>query len=85
MSIALSDTFLEPEIVTHPGGHYFPAQASMKQIYVDFFRDQLQLYLEAKELANATEENTLQLEPQTTSGVSEEDGEHPDDSDSDSD
>uniref|UniRef100_A0A2M4ATM9 Putative phospholipase/carboxyhydrolase n=1 Tax=Anopheles triannulatus TaxID=58253 RepID=A0A2M4ATM9_9DIPT len=83
MSIALSDTFLEPEIVTHPGGHYFPAQASMKQIYVDFFRDQLQLYLEAKELANATEENTLQLEPQTASGAS--DGEQPGDSDSDSD
>lgn len=81
MSIALSNTFLEPEIVTHPGGHYFPAQASMKQIYVDFFRDQLQLYLEAKELANATEENTLQLETQATSGAS--DGEHQDDSDSD--
>uniref|UniRef100_A0A182JC78 Serine hydrolase domain-containing protein n=1 Tax=Anopheles atroparvus TaxID=41427 RepID=A0A182JC78_ANOAO len=61
MSEALAETFLEPEVVTHPGGHYFPAQATMKQMYVDFFRDQLQHYLEAKELQNATEENSFHV------------------------
>ncbi|XP_052865086.1 esterase AGAP003155 [Anopheles cruzii] len=62
MSVTLSDTFLEPLVVTHAGGHYFPAQATMKQTYIDFFRDQLQLHLEAKELANATEENSFHVE-----------------------
>ncbi|XP_058118171.1 esterase AGAP003155 [Anopheles ziemanni] len=66
MSVALSETFLEPEIVTHPGGHYFPAQASMKQMYVDFFRDQLQNHLEAKELQNATEENSFHVADEVT-------------------
>lgn len=64
MSEALADTFLDPEVVTHPGGHYFPAQASLKETYVDFFRDQLQQHLEAKELQNATEENSFHLEGQ---------------------
>lgn len=64
MSEALAETFLDPEVVTHPGGHYFPAQASLKETYVDFFRDQLQQHLEAKELQNATEENSFHLEGQ---------------------
>uniref|UniRef100_A0A182JQD1 Serine hydrolase domain-containing protein n=1 Tax=Anopheles christyi TaxID=43041 RepID=A0A182JQD1_9DIPT len=65
MSESLAETFLDPEIVTHPGGHYFPAQASLKETYVEFFRDQLQQHLEAKELQNATEENSFHIEERT--------------------
>jgi hypothetical protein len=36
------------------GGHYFPAQANLKQIYIEYFQDRLQDYLEMKELANAS-------------------------------
>jgi dienelactone hydrolase len=50
MSAALADTFADPQILTHPGGHYFAATAKEKQTYINFFQDRLQDHLEAKEL-----------------------------------
>lgn len=46
----LKDSFESPEFITHEGGHYFPATVNEKQQYIDFFRDQLQLYLEDREM-----------------------------------
>ncbi|XP_044254437.1 esterase AGAP003155 isoform X1 [Tribolium madens] len=40
MSGTLSEAFLEPRIVKHPGGHYLPATAAQKHAYQSFFRDQ---------------------------------------------
>lgn len=53
MSIELAESFEEPNLLPHPGGHYFPATTQQKQIYIDFFQDQLQDYLEAKEILEA--------------------------------
>lgn len=50
MSMELMECFEEPSVLKHPGGHYFPATAAQKEAYIDFFMDQLQDYLEAKEL-----------------------------------
>lgn len=61
MSEALAATFVQPQILTHPGGHYFPATSQQKQFYINHFQDLLQLYLEAKELANASEANTIDI------------------------
>ncbi|XP_055538560.1 esterase AAEL000016 [Wyeomyia smithii] len=62
LSIALAETFVDPQILVHPGGHFLPAQAAQKQTYVDFFRERLQYHLEAKEIENATVENSMLLE-----------------------
>lgn len=61
MSIALAECFEQPDVLSHAGGHYFPATTNQKQIYIDFFQDQLQDYLEDKEIAEATLENTIEL------------------------
>lgn len=50
MSESLASTFEEPQIVTHPGGHFFAASTNQKGIYIDFLRDRLVEYLENKEL-----------------------------------
>lgn len=50
MSERLQECFVNPISVTHAGGHFFPASNNEKPQYVDFFRNQLQSYLEAKEL-----------------------------------
>ncbi|XP_058467642.1 esterase AAEL000016 [Malaya genurostris] len=62
MSLSLAETFVDPQMLVHPGGHFFPAQAIQKQTYVEFFRERLQYHLEAKEIENATVENSLMLE-----------------------
>ncbi|CAG9808873.1 unnamed protein product [Chironomus riparius] len=46
----LRDAFEAPQFITHEGGHYFPATANEKQTYVSFFQDQLQSYLEDREM-----------------------------------
>lgn len=61
MNLALAEIFEEPNVLSHPGGHYFPATVNQKQIYIDFFQDQLQDYLEAKEIAEASLANTIEL------------------------
>ncbi|XP_063707126.1 esterase CG5412 [Culicoides brevitarsis] len=61
MSLALAECFDEPNVLSHSGGHYFPATANQKQIYIDFFQDQLQDYLEAKEIAEASLANMIEL------------------------
>lgn len=61
MSELLSSTFVEPEFLKHPGGHYFPATSQQKQDYIIYFQNRLQEYLEAKELANANEKNSFML------------------------
>lgn len=50
LSMKLESYFEYPKVITHPGGHYFPATANEKQIYVDFYQDQIIKYLEEKEL-----------------------------------
>lgn len=50
LSMELQESFDNPLIQTHQGGHYFPATANEKQSYVDFYRNQLICYLEEKEL-----------------------------------
>lgn len=61
MNLALAECFDEPNVLSHSGGHYFPATSNQKQIYIDFFQDQLQDYLEAKEIAEASLANTIEL------------------------
>lgn len=61
MSELLSTTFVEPEFLIHPGGHYFPATAQQKQNYIIYFQNRLQEYLEAKEIQNANETNSFLL------------------------
>lgn len=50
LSMKVQSYFEYPKVITHPGGHYFPATANEKQIYVDFYQDQLIKYLEEKEI-----------------------------------
>lgn len=61
MNLALAECFDEPNVLSHSGGHYFPATVNQKPIYIDFFQDQLQDYLEAKEIAEASLANAIQL------------------------
>lgn len=82
MSIALVETFIEPQVLTHPGGHFLPAQASQKQTYVEFFRERLQFHLEAKEIENATAANSIMLDD---NGAVGENGLHGSDNDDDDD
>lgn len=46
----LKDCFANPLFMTHDGGHYFPATVNEKQTYINFFQDQLQSYLEDREI-----------------------------------
>lgn len=46
----LRDAFEAPQFITHEGGHYFPATVNEKQTYINFFQDQLQAYLEDREM-----------------------------------
>uniref|UniRef100_A0A1B0EWX8 Serine hydrolase domain-containing protein n=1 Tax=Phlebotomus papatasi TaxID=29031 RepID=A0A1B0EWX8_PHLPP len=52
MSETLASGFENKAVVTHSGGHYFPATAAQKSAYVEFFLDRLQEHLEAAELQN---------------------------------
>lgn len=52
MSQMVESNFEYAKKVTHSGGHYFPATANEKQIYIEFFQDQLQRHLEDRELEN---------------------------------
>jgi len=63
MSIELAECFEEPNLLSHPGGHYFPATSQQKPVYIDFFQDQLQDYLEAKEIVEATDANSVEIGP----------------------
>ncbi|XP_065089862.1 esterase AAEL000016 [Ochlerotatus camptorhynchus] len=82
MSMALADTFTDPQVLTHPGGHFLPAQATQKQTYVEFFRDRLQFHLEAKEIENATAANSIMLNDNSAGGGN---GVHGTDNDDDDD
>lgn len=55
MSQSLASIFEEPELVEHPGGHYFPSSPAQKPIYINFISDGLQDYLEERELETAKE------------------------------
>lgn len=61
MSELLASTFVEPEFLKHPGGHYFPATSQQKQDYIIYFQNRLQEYLEAKEIQNANKTNSFML------------------------
>lgn len=61
MSEELAETFIDPKILTHPGGHYFPATTKEKQFYINYFQDMLQQHLEAKELQLATAANSVNI------------------------
>lgn len=52
LSMKLQEAFDESTatILTHGGGHYFPATANEKPTYIDFYKNQLISYLEEKEL-----------------------------------
>jgi hypothetical protein len=50
LSAELACSFDSPIIVQHAGGHYFASTVNEKQTYVNFFQDQLQAYLEDREL-----------------------------------
>lgn len=67
MSESLASTFDDPLIVTHPGGHYFPATANQKKIYIDYLSDRLVDFLEQKELEEAGDK-----EVKTFAGTSDE-------------
>lgn len=73
LSIALAETFVDPQVLVHPGGHFLPAQAAQKPTYVDFFRERLQYHLEAKEIENATVENSILLDENHTGSVNDDD------------
>ncbi|XP_062558555.1 esterase AAEL000016 [Armigeres subalbatus] len=87
MSMALAGTFMEPQVLTHPGGHFLPAQAAQKQTYVEFFRERLQFHLEAKEIENATVANSIMLDDNRAAmaGSGTGNGIHDDEDDDDSD
>lgn len=50
LSKKLQESFDNPQVHTHEGGHCLVASSKEKQCYVDFFRNQLTSYLEFKEL-----------------------------------
>ena len=64
MSEDLANVFIEPKILIHDGGHYFPATTKQKQFYKEHFQDLLLQHLEAKELKNANGLNTIELSGQ---------------------
>lgn len=61
MSQELADTFDDPKILQHSGGHYFPSTTQQKQFYRNYFQDLLQEYLEAKEIENANCLNSVTI------------------------
>lgn len=67
MSIELASTFKNKVIVSHDGGHFFPATVAQKQNYLHFFQDRLIEYLEAKELMNIAQQNIIELETKVSS------------------
>jgi len=73
MSELLATTFEDPKIVTHPGGHYFAASSSQKNIYIEFFQDRLVDYLENKELEKAQNDVTIFAKTSTNSHSSTDD------------
>lgn len=62
MSEALAQHFSDPLILTHPGGHFLPASAPQKEVYVNFFQDQLEEYLENETLKEAEENETSEVQ-----------------------
>lgn len=57
MSKTLFGYFVDPEIVQHDGGHYFPATAAQKKFYREFFETRLE---EHKTLIDLHKENDNQ-------------------------
>lgn len=53
LSEDLAAIFEDPCNVRHVGGHYFPATAREKSVYIDFLRNRLVEHLEKKELERA--------------------------------
>lgn len=62
MSEALAQHFSDPLILTHPGGHFLPASAPQKEVYVNFFQDQLEEYLENETLKEAEENEASEVQ-----------------------
>lgn len=50
MSKRLADQFENKQVITHSGGHFFPAQSEHKPKYHEFLQDRLLEILEAREL-----------------------------------
>lgn len=53
MSESLAEYFARPKIVRHSGGHFFPASADQKKVYVETMQDWLTDWLEEEELRRA--------------------------------
>lgn len=53
MSQRLYEQFENKEVITHPGGHFFPASSEHKPRYVSFLQDRLLEILESRELAES--------------------------------
>lgn len=75
MSEELADTFEDPKILRHTGGHYFPSTTQQKEFYRNYFQDLLQEYLEAKEIEMANSLNSVTI-------LNDENGDGDDDSSS---
>ena len=43
MSVELLQLYVEPVTLSHPGGHFVPAAAPQKKVYVEFLNDMLRL------------------------------------------
>ena len=65
MSSLLASQFENKDVITHRGGHYFPATAEQKQKYIEYFQDRLQSYLEAKVLKSSNPADEICLEEQS--------------------
>lgn len=50
MSKLLADQFENKQVLTHPGGHFFPASSEHKPRYHEFLQDRLVEVLESREL-----------------------------------
>ncbi|KAJ6632645.1 Esterase [Pseudolycoriella hygida] len=61
MSEELSDIFQDPKILKHSGGHYFPSTTQQKEFYRKYLQEQLQVYLEAKEIQYANSFNSVTI------------------------
>lgn len=61
MSIALSANFSKKEIMTHPGGHYFPATVKQRETFLAFFMARLEEHLIRREIENAKDAPTISL------------------------
>lgn len=54
MSKRLADQFENKLVLTHPGGHFFPASSEHKPKYHEFLQDRLVELLESRELKDPT-------------------------------